>query len=38
LEGIEKFSQPSTKEITIKVKFAYKDNNIFIEFEDISIK
>jgi len=38
LEGIAKFSQPSTKEITIKIKFTYKDNNIFIEFQEVSIE
>lgn len=38
LEGIANFSQPSTKEITIKIKFTYKDNNIFIEFQEVSIK
>lgn len=38
LEGIANFSQPSTKEITIKIKFTYEDNNIFIEFEEVSIK
>lgn len=38
LEGIPNFSQPSIQEITINVEFTYKDNNIYIKFEEVSIK
>ena len=36
-EWISNFSEASKRDITIKVKFTYKDNNIFIEFDKINV-
>lgn len=36
-EWIPNFSQPSNQNIEIIIKFNYKDNNIYIDFDDIKI-
>jgi hypothetical protein len=36
-EWIPNFSEPNSKQIQINVKFTYKDNNIYISFDNITI-
>lgn len=36
-EWISGFSEKSKKDIKIKVKFSYKNNNIYIEFQEVAI-